>query len=262
MILKLGFVLIFTLANCVAHEGYSYVRPIKQLSYNRGYNYENPYDQWSDEGGIPGVAGKDYPIFRQVPWTRFVCDWKYPGYYVDPEADCQAYHICQRDGRKDSFLCPNGTLFNQERLVCTWWYTVDCSRAQSFYSINEAIAKAMEEADRRIAEEKLSRGYHRESNVENKSWNKNWQNERQEWNKYITPIHRDHNLDSSKQPPYETPATSGRPLYGTSKISVKSWSNANTRYANSYLLEPNYKTGVKGKHKTSQRQPTFYLPSN
>jgi len=123
-----------------------YERPNKQLSYDRGY--KDPRDQWLNEDGIPGIAGKDYPIFHQIPWTRFVCERKRPGYYADPEADCQAYHICQRGGRKDSFLCPNGTLFNQERLVCTWWYTVDCSRAQSFYSINEAVAKAMEEADR------------------------------------------------------------------------------------------------------------------
>ena len=26
-----------------------------------------------------------------------------------------------------SFLCPNGTLFQQEYLVCDWWFNVDCS---------------------------------------------------------------------------------------------------------------------------------------
>ncbi|XP_071566555.1 uncharacterized protein [Temnothorax nylanderi] len=215
MVLKLGLVIMITLASCVAHKGYSYVRPNKQLSYDRGYGYEGPRDQWSNDDGIPGIAGKDYPIFHQVPWTRFVCEWRYPGYYADPEADCQAYHICQRGGRKDSFLCPNGTLFNQERLVCTWWYTVDCSRAQSFYSINEAVAKAMEEADRRIriGEQKLSWNYQRECN-EDRYWNKNWQSERRGWNRDSASIRHNHDLGFPKRLPNETPA---RP-----KFSVKS----------------------------------------
>ncbi|XP_011865250.1 PREDICTED: uncharacterized protein LOC105560610, partial [Vollenhovia emeryi] len=223
-----------------AHEGYSYVPPNKQLSYDRGYSYEEPHDQWSNNDGIPGVAGKDYPILHRVPWTRFVCEWKYPGYYADPEADCQAYHICQRGGRKDSFLCPNGTLFNQERLVCTWWYTVDCSRAQSFYSINEAVAKAMEEADRRLGiadGQKLSWSYQRESNEE-RSWNKNWQSERRGWNKDSTSIRHNQDLDFPKQFLYETPA---RPkFFGESS-------------------QNSYKGDAFGKEFSQHRQ-TFYLP--
>ena len=39
------------------------------------------------------------------------------GYYADPEAECQVFHICSDDGQggmtKYSFLCPNGTIFNQ-----------------------------------------------------------------------------------------------------------------------------------------------------
>ena len=99
--------------------------------------------------GIPGEAGKDYPTFYSFPETGFDCDQQlFPGYYADPEANCQMYHICQPDGRKDSFLCTNGTLFNQERLVCEWWHTVDCSQARAKYSVNEAITKAMEDIDR------------------------------------------------------------------------------------------------------------------
>lgn len=131
-----------------AEPGYQSVRPNEQLPYDQGYSYQNPQDQLSGDE-ISGVAGRDYPIFREVPQTRFECEQQqYPGYYADPEAECQAFHICQRGGRKDSFLCPNGTLFNQARLVCEWWFNVDCSRAHSLYSINEAVAKAMEEADR------------------------------------------------------------------------------------------------------------------
>ena len=30
--------------------------------------------------------------------------------------------------RKFSFLCPNGTIFNQEKLVCDAWFNVDCTQ--------------------------------------------------------------------------------------------------------------------------------------
>ncbi|EZA61314.1 hypothetical protein X777_12021 [Ooceraea biroi] len=179
------------------------------MSYNHGYSYQDPRDQ-SDNGGIPGVAGKDYPIFHEAPQTRFNCgQQQYPSYYADPEADCRVFYICQHDGRKDSFLCPNGTLFNPKRLVCAWWNTVDCSRAQSFYSINEAVAKAMGEADSTIqaaANGKLSREYQHESNIENASWNRyNQQEEQREWNKDSVAEHYNQHLDFTTKVPYETP---------------------------------------------------------
>merc|ERR1712123_458611 len=53
----------------------------------------------------------------------------------NPEEDCQPFHVCSanRDGglNKNSFLCPNGTLFNQENFVCEYWFNVDCSQAES-----------------------------------------------------------------------------------------------------------------------------------
>ncbi len=36
------------------------------------------------------------------------------------------YHYCHFDGRQDSFLCPKGTVFNQDVLVCDWWYNAAC----------------------------------------------------------------------------------------------------------------------------------------
>ena len=38
----------------------------------------------------------------------------------------QVYHYCHYDGRQDSFLCPKGTVFNQDVLVCDWWYNSAC----------------------------------------------------------------------------------------------------------------------------------------
>ena len=46
------------------------------------------------------------------------------GYYADPDMGCQGYHICLNQGsgaRRVSFLCPNGTVFNQALLTCEWW---------------------------------------------------------------------------------------------------------------------------------------------
>jgi len=94
---------------------------------------------------IPGVPGEDYPIYSEVPESGFVCDGQVDGgYYADPEAECQVFHICTSDGKgglgKYSFLCPNGTIFNQNYFICDWWFNFDCSEAETLYSINDDIA--------------------------------------------------------------------------------------------------------------------------
>ena len=68
------------------------------------------------------------------------------GYYADTEADCQPFHVCTADSGsgdlvKFSFLCPNGTLFNQEHFVCEYWFNVDCAAAESFYGLNDNIGE-------------------------------------------------------------------------------------------------------------------------
>ncbi|KAG7168978.1 U-scoloptoxin(01)-Cw1a-like 20 [Homarus americanus] len=91
---------------------------------------------------IPGTPGQDYLLLASVPFTGFVCD-SLPGYYADtdPAARCQAFHVCQDDGRMDSFLCPIGTVFNQQYFVCDWWFNVDCSSAPQFYGFNADIGR-------------------------------------------------------------------------------------------------------------------------
>merc|ERR1712037_1092493 len=97
------------------------------------------------ENTIPGTPGEDYPIYAVPPETSFSCDGQVDGgYYGDPEAECQAFHICANDGNsgltKFSFLCPNGTLFQQQYFVCDWWFNVDCSTTEDFYGLNDQIA--------------------------------------------------------------------------------------------------------------------------
>jgi len=98
---------------------------------------------------IPGVPGEDYPIYSEVPESGFSCEGQVDGgYYADPEAECQAFHICTADGAgglaKYSFLCPNGTLFNQNYFICDWWFNFDCSTAEDLYSLNDEIAAERE----------------------------------------------------------------------------------------------------------------------
>ena len=74
----------------------------------------------------------------------FLSIFVWSGYYADPEAECQAFHICTADGAgglaKYSFLCPNGTILNQNYFICDWWFNFDCATAEDLYSLNDEIA--------------------------------------------------------------------------------------------------------------------------
>lgn len=43
----------------------------------------------------------------------------------------QVFHICQHAGLKSSFMCPEGSVFNQQLLVCDWWFDTICEAPQS-----------------------------------------------------------------------------------------------------------------------------------
>lgn len=60
----------------------------------------------------------------------------------------QVFHICD-NGRKISFLCPNGTIFQQSQLICDWWFKVDCSKSTELY---EQSSEQLFEEERRRAE--------------------------------------------------------------------------------------------------------------
>ncbi|CAK9832917.1 hypothetical protein ANTRET_LOCUS9679 [Anthophora retusa] len=101
---------------------------------------EKPKNQ-QDFSKIPGIPGVDFPLYHTVPRTSFSCAYVpfAPGMYANVETGCQAYHICH-DGREGhqgaSFLCTNGTLFNQREFACDWWYNVNCAEAPNLYQLN------------------------------------------------------------------------------------------------------------------------------
>jgi len=109
----------------------------------------------TDEDGIPGEAGRDYPTLEEIPRTSFKCSQQpLSGYYADLETSCQVVHICQDGGVQDSFLCPNGTIFNQEKFSCQWWYEVNCQDAPRFYQLNDNLYKVPPKDKEREREEK------------------------------------------------------------------------------------------------------------
>nr|XP_045611035.1 flocculation protein FLO11-like [Procambarus clarkii] len=88
-----------------------------------------------------GTPGHDFPVLNSVPVTVFNCRDRQHGYYADVDTACQVFHVCHADGRMDSFLCPNGTIFQQQQLVCDWWYNVDCQTSSQHFGVNLEIGK-------------------------------------------------------------------------------------------------------------------------
>lgn len=50
----------------------------------------------------------------------------------------QVFHICE-GGKKISFLCPNGTIFQQTDLICDWWFRVNCDSSPDYYAESSEI---------------------------------------------------------------------------------------------------------------------------
>ncbi|CAD1468161.1 unnamed protein product, partial [Heterotrigona itama] len=103
--------------------------------------------------GVTGQPGVDFPALTTIPATSFSCRGLKGGYYADLETNCQVFHICD-NGRKISFLCPNGTIFQQSQLICDWWFKVDCSKSTELY---EQSSEQLLEEERRRAESRKSR---------------------------------------------------------------------------------------------------------
>lgn len=83
---------------------------------------------------------------RQSNYSFFLLSYyKYfKGYYVDIEARCQVFRVCAHtdtSGMGFTFLCPNGTLFNQQYMVCDWYYNVNCQDSEKYFNMNQILGK-------------------------------------------------------------------------------------------------------------------------
>ncbi|UYV67452.1 hypothetical protein LAZ67_5000654 [Cordylochernes scorpioides] len=93
-------------------------------------NKNSPETRWRRQAPTVNI--------HNIPKTQFSCENKKMGeYYADPETGCQVYHICLQGQNNAlypmSFVCPNGTIFNQPSRVCSPYERVDCRLAQRFY---------------------------------------------------------------------------------------------------------------------------------
>lgn len=133
--------------NLADEAGAGGVAPPPPSPSSHGSSDDEPHDpndlSWL-RNAIRGEPDEDYPILSDIPKTSFKCsEQSRAGYYGDPEARCQVFHICQKpDDRMDSFLCPNGTIFSQKNFVCVWWWQYDCSQTEKDYELNANLYSA------------------------------------------------------------------------------------------------------------------------
>ncbi|OTF81931.1 Chitin binding Peritrophin-A domain containing protein, partial [Euroglyphus maynei] len=96
--------------------------------YWQSGNNDNSVDsEPTSYGSVKGTPGVDFPNYSQIPNTGFTCNGN-PSemeMYADEATQCQVYHVCHQ-GRKQSFLCSVGTVFNQAILACDYWHAVNC----------------------------------------------------------------------------------------------------------------------------------------
>ncbi|XP_068620610.1 GATA zinc finger domain-containing protein 7-like [Battus philenor] len=117
-----------TLFDVRAQNGRHFQRP----PHNNGHG-------WDIRLAVPGEPGNDYPTLATIPRTRFSCAGREPGYYADVDTNCQVFRVCTVGATYGftSFLCPNGTLFNQAVFVCDWWMNVNCKKSDELLIKND-----------------------------------------------------------------------------------------------------------------------------
>ncbi|XP_055354275.1 uncharacterized protein LOC129599931 [Paramacrobiotus metropolitanus] len=95
------------------------------------WDYLKPALTADEVMNIMTSRGNEFPMYNGIPQTGFDCNSKkQPGFYADPETQCQVFHRCDLNGNMTSYICVNSTVFNQVTLVCDYWFNVDCSRSQ------------------------------------------------------------------------------------------------------------------------------------
>lgn len=176
------------------------------------------------------------------------------------------FHICD-NGRKVSFLCPNGTVFRQSHLICDWWFRVDCERSIELYEESaeqlasdqrvfkeraETLAKAMlkvqttppqaSDGDRVVTERSFGPSttiFNSESRLPDRA-------------RYFNGYSRDEN-----QVPAETASFVGNQLqnnfnnyYPQSKTPVENWNQGNYQTQSSTTAQPIWNQAINSNHQS------------
>ncbi|XP_042857023.1 U-scoloptoxin(01)-Cw1a-like [Penaeus japonicus] len=110
---------------------------------------------------VPGLRQRrdSFPFLFELPsnaslilggiQTGFECGDLPYGYYADTSNNCAIYHVCLPYVDNDlyvtrhfSFLCGEGTMFDQERLVCDFpENSVACQESTTFRRVNEYFGR-------------------------------------------------------------------------------------------------------------------------
>lgn len=95
-----------------------------------------------------GLASGSEDVLLEPYDDSFSCEERTYGYYGDVNNNCQVFHIClpitDTDGsrilryNKYSFVCGNGTVFDQEALVCNYpENALPCEDSNQLYGLVE-----------------------------------------------------------------------------------------------------------------------------
>jgi len=100
-----------------------------------------------DYDGIDGLPGGSEDILSAPYDESFSCEGRDYGYYADIANNCEIFHVCMpiqdNDGNviefaKWSFICGNGTVFDQEILACNHPENAfPCEESEAMYNIVE-----------------------------------------------------------------------------------------------------------------------------
>lgn len=105
----------------------------------------NSQQYWSSNRGIGKETGEETP---KAPETGFTCEDKphLPGLYADEATNCKVYHVCTAN-QKDSFFCPEGTLFRQSLLTCDHIDLAqsECASSKQYWNVNSGIGVSTHE---------------------------------------------------------------------------------------------------------------------
>lgn len=139
-----GLALIVALGVASALPG-SHHRSKRQDDYE--YDESADYGEQDESEAALGLPA-DSSSIRENIVDEFTCDARPYGYYADVANECQIFHICYpvtyADGEEEmfkwSFICPNGTIFDQSSLVCSFPLdALPCEEAPNFFEGPDSI---------------------------------------------------------------------------------------------------------------------------